>query len=89
MPFSVLVVVVLVVLVVVSAVGSVVVVRRERRRPSYRQRWEAEMAAWRRLPPHVQAACDEAALGAQEAAERPGVGAAGREVVRAHSLYRF
>ncbi|CAL9668840.1 hypothetical protein SUDANB145_07307 (plasmid) [Streptomyces sp. enrichment culture] len=82
MPFSVPVLVVLVALVlVVSAVGTAVVLRWERRRPSYRQRWEAEMAEWRRLPTWVQAGYDQAALDAQEAA--------GHEAARTHSLYRF
>lgn len=64
---------------VVSVVGALLVLWRERR-PSYRQRWEGEMAAWRAMSARAQEAHDNAVLDAAEAAETA--------AARTHSLYR-
>lgn len=65
---------------VVSVVGALLVLWWERRRPSYRQRWEGEMAAWRAMSARAQEAHDNAVLDAAEAAETA--------AARTHSLYR-
>lgn len=65
---------------VVSVVGTLLVLWWERRRPSYRQRWEGEMAAWRAMSARAQEAHDNAVLDAAEAAEAA--------AARTHSLYR-
>lgn len=65
---------------VVSVVGTLLALWWEQRRPSYRQRWEAEMVAWRSMSSGAQAAHDHAVLDAAEAAESA--------AARGDSLYR-